>query len=95
MAPRLLEAGAVHHIRLGHGGMSALSPFYPRFRHWSAPPARQLRAKTGREQMQQMTRAVIRSPHRPPRRRTSHRDWPSIADPNTLNSALPVIAAAY
>jgi len=29
--------------------MSALSPFYPRFGHWSAPPARQLRAKTGRE----------------------------------------------
>jgi len=24
--------------------MSALSPFYPRFGHWSAPPARQLRA---------------------------------------------------
>jgi hypothetical protein len=24
----LLGAGAVHHIRLGHGGMSALSSFY-------------------------------------------------------------------
>jgi hypothetical protein len=28
----LLGAGAVHHIRLGHGGMSALSPFYPQLR---------------------------------------------------------------
>ena len=25
-------AGAVHHIRLGRGGMSALSPFYPQLR---------------------------------------------------------------
>ena len=28
----LLGACAVHHIRLGHGGMSALSPFYPQLR---------------------------------------------------------------
>ena len=31
-ATSLLGAGAVHHIRLGHGGMSALSPFYPQLR---------------------------------------------------------------
>ena len=28
----LLGAGAVHHIRLGRGGMSALSPFTPQLR---------------------------------------------------------------
>jgi hypothetical protein len=28
----LLGAGAVHHIRLGHRGKSALSPFYPQLR---------------------------------------------------------------
>ena len=31
----LLGAGAVHHIRLGRSGMSALSPFYPHV--WTAP----------------------------------------------------------
>jgi hypothetical protein len=36
--------------------MSALSPFYPNFGHWSAMLVRKLRAKTGREQMQQHLR---------------------------------------
>src|SRR5262245_42811113 len=30
--------------RLGHGGVSALSPFYPNFGHWSVTLVRQLRA---------------------------------------------------
>ena len=46
-------------VRLGRGGMSALSPFSPNFGHWSAPPTRQISAM--KRLMHRRIRQLIRS----------------------------------